>query len=139
LNRRMGTVSKRDMTRKTSRMGGWTVTEVLVVVAVLGAIAAVVMWPKNHVGDGRRSPANACIINLRMLDSAKAAWALDNHKQSTDTPTANDIRPYMGRGPKGELPVCPSDRKQTFDTSYSLHNVGTKPACKINPARHSLP
>jgi Tfp pilus assembly protein PilE len=142
LNWRLGTVSKQDMTRKTSRMGGWTVTEVLIVVAVLGAIAAVVMWPKNYVGDGRRSPANACIVNLRFIDSAKERWYNELHKQLTDIPTANDLQPYLSLAPgqkEGELPFCPSDPKHTFDTSYSINNVQTKPACKINPARHSLP
>ena len=49
---------------------------------------------------------NACINNLRLIDSAKQQWALENRKQATDTPTMDDLRPYIGRGPNGELPGC---------------------------------
>ena len=86
-----------------------------------------------------RSPQNACIINLRLIDAAKQQWALENNKQNSDTPTAEDIKPYLGRGPAGELPFCPNDPARSFATSYSINNIGTKPTCKIEPAIHSLP
>lgn len=80
----------------------------------------------------------ACISNLRIIDSAKGQWALEQNKKRTDTPADSDLQPYIGRGSAGELPCCPLDPKQTFDTSYSINNVGTKPTCKILPALHSL-
>jgi len=74
---------------------------------------------------------NACISNLRMIDGAKAQWALENHKQNTDAPTMDDIRPYIGRGPNAELPVCPDGGV------YILGAVGQKPTCSI--PGHALP
>ncbi len=74
---------------------------------------------------------NACINNLRLIDAAKQQWALENKKQSTDTPTLDDLRPYIGRGPKGELPTCPDGG------TYTVGTVGEKPTCSI-PA-HVLP
>jgi hypothetical protein len=74
---------------------------------------------------------NACINNLRLIDAAKQQWALENKKQSTDTPTLDDLRPYIGRGPKGELPTCPDGG------TYTVGTVGEKPTCS-NPA-HVLP
>ena len=88
---------------------------------------------------GTATLQNTCISNLRIIDGAKGQWALEHRKQNTDTPTAEDIRPYMGRGPAGELPVCPDDPAHSFATSYSINNVGTKPTCKVEPATHSLP
>jgi len=137
LNWRMGMVSKQDMTRKTSNMGGWTVTEICIAVVLIVLLVAIAI--PNFVRPRTTKAYNACISNLRILDSVKAQWALELHKELTDIPTGSDIQPYLPYVPAGELPVCPDDPKQTFDTSYSLHNVGTKPACKINPARHSLP
>jgi hypothetical protein len=75
--------------------------------------------------------ANACINNLRLIDASKQQWALENKKQSTDTPVMDDLRPYIGRGPNGELPVCPDGGV------YTLGAVGEKPTCS-NPA-HVLP
>jgi hypothetical protein len=74
---------------------------------------------------------NACINNLRLIDAAKQQWALEYKKQTTDTPTMDDLRPYIGRGPNGELPVCPDGG------TYTIGTVGEKPTCS-NPA-HVLP
>jgi len=136
LNWRMGMVSKQDMTRKTSNMGGWTVTEILIVVVLI--VLVVLLVRPNFIGGGHPSPATACISNLRNLDAAKGQWALELHKESTDIPTASDIQPYMVHRPSGELPCCPADPKKTFDSSYSINNVGTVPTCKILPATHIL-
>jgi chromosome segregation ATPase len=75
--------------------------------------------------------ANACINNLRLIDASTQQWALQNKKQSTDTPTMDDLRPYLGRGPNGELPVCPDGGV------YTVGTVGEAPTCS-NPA-HVLP
>jgi hypothetical protein len=111
----------------------------LTIVGILFFVSFALMSAPNYVRSRERSQANACISNLRIIDSAKAQWALENHKQYTDIPAASDIQPYMGRGSAGELPVCPNDPNQRFDTSYSMNNVGTAPTCKILPATHSLP
>jgi len=75
--------------------------------------------------------ANACINNLRIIDSAKQQWALEFKKQATDTPTMDDLRPYIGRGPNGEVPACPDGG------AYTIGAVGEKPAC--SSAGHVLP
>jgi DNA repair exonuclease SbcCD ATPase subunit len=74
---------------------------------------------------------NACINNLRLIDSAKQQWALEARKQNTDTPTVDDLKPYLGRGPNAQMPACPDGGVYTFGT------VGQKPTCSI--AGHVLP
>jgi hypothetical protein len=85
-----------------------------------------------------RSP-NACVNNLRLIDSAKHQWALEKGKLPTDVPTASELRPYLGRGMPGELPYCPVDRTMTFENSYSINSVAEKPTCKLWPSTHFLP
>jgi hypothetical protein len=74
---------------------------------------------------------NACINNLRLIDAAKQQWALEFRKQTTDTPAMEDLKPYIGRGPNGEMPTCPDGG------TYTIGTVGEKPTCS-NPA-HVLP
>ena len=127
------------MARKTSKMGGFTVTEILIVVVLIGFIAffaALVMRPHYGGGPGLK---DACISNLRNIDGAKGQWRIELHKQLTDTPTGSDIQPYLGSGPTGELPFCPNDPKRTFESSYSTKDALTKPTCKIMPTIHVLP
>lgn len=109
----------------------------MIVVAIIGLLAAIAI--PNFVRARTTSQLNTCISNLRTIDGAKGSWALENHKQTTDTPGDSDIQPFLGRGSSGELPVCPADSAQTFDTSYTPNNVGTKPVCIIVPTTHILP
>jgi hypothetical protein len=96
-------------------------------VAGLGAAIAV----PNFIKARTTSQENACINNLRLIDAAKQQWALEQRKQSTDTPAVSDIQPFLGRGAKGEMPVCPAGGVYTFGT------VGEKPTCSI--PGHVLP
>jgi hypothetical protein len=74
---------------------------------------------------------NQCISNLRLIDSAKQQWALENHGQIFDTPTMEDLKKYMGHALDGELPVCPDGGVYTPGT------MGEKPTCSI--PGHVLP
>ncbi len=120
---------------------GLTLVGMLIVVALIVLLSALCDIPNFE--DGHTcSQQEACIYNLRLLDSAKRQWALEKHKQSTDTPQGTDLLPYLGRYPSGELhelPSCPADPQQTFATSYALGSVGTKPVCLIMPTLHVMP
>ena len=124
------------MQNKVNRKAGFTLVEIMIVVAIIGLLAAIAI--PNFVRARTTSQTNACISNLRTIDGAKASWALETHKQNSDTPVDTDIQPYLGRGSSGALPTCPNDSAQTFNTSYSPNDVGTKPTCQIVPATHSL-
>jgi regulator of replication initiation timing len=69
-----------------------------------------------------------CIRNLHLIDSAKQAWAVDNSKDATDVPTAQDLLPYL-RG--GVMPTCPSGG------SYTIGAMSDLPSCSV--PGHALP
>lgn len=80
----------------------------------------------NFVKARTTAQMNLCINNLRQIDSAKQQWARENKKQDTDTPTAQDLAPYLKVQPK-----CPAGGV------YTIHAVGEKPSCSI--PNHQLP
>jgi hypothetical protein len=80
---------------------------------------------------------NACINNLRLIQSAKEQWALEQRKVGSDTPAFSDLQPYCGHGPTGELPHCP------LGGTYIVGRVDEDPKCSIGasawPNDHVLP
>jgi prepilin-type N-terminal cleavage/methylation domain-containing protein len=118
------------MKKRTSRQGGFTLVEIMIVVAIIGLLASIAI--PNFVKARTTAQMNACINNLRVIDGAIQQWALDTKQGDTATVTAADILPYL----KNSV-TCPSGGK-TFADSYSVTTVQARPACLKQPATHKL-
>jgi hypothetical protein len=64
----------------------------------------------------------ACINNLRLIESAKEQWALENNKTNSDVPTWPDLNIYFGGGGAVIL-KCPRGG------TYTLGTISNKPTC----------
>ena len=116
------------------RKSGFTLVEIMIVVAIIGLLAAIAI--PNFARARTDSQTNACINNLRQIDGAKQTWALEHNLQPGATPQDGDVQPFLGRGSNGQLPFCPADSTALFDNSYSLNNLQTPPTCQIVPSSH---
>ena len=112
---------------------GFTLVEIMIVVAIIGLLAAIAI--PNFVQARATSQKNACINNLRQIDGAKQQWALENHAISTAAPLSAALQVYLGRGTAGSTwPTCP-----TGNAVYTINPVNQAPACTGVPATHLLP
>src|SRR5215469_12102818 len=94
-----------------SKKAGFTLVEIMIVVAIIGLLAAIAI--PNFVRARTTSQTNACINNLRQIDGAKQQWALEKKQLSTASPVSTDLKPYLGRGTAGQWPSCPASGSYT--------------------------
>ena len=112
-------------TTKPSRSAGFTLVEMMIVVAIIGLLAAIAI--PNFVRARATSQCNACINNLRQIDAGINEWALENGKSNGSTVTnPQTVSGYIRLNSQGSVPGCPSGG------TYTTSTVGATPQIKCS-------
>ena len=104
-----------------SAKSGFTLVEIMIVVAIIGLLAAIAI--PNFVKARSASQQNACIANLKQIEGAKSTWALENKKVNSDVATTTDL--YGSDKYIREEPECPGGG------TYAILAVSAQPTCTI--------
>src|SRR5579859_2943881 len=75
-----------------TRAVGFTLVEIMIVVAIIGLLATIAV--PNFVMARTVSQSDACINNLRQIDAAKQQWALEFNQPPTAMPAQGSVSPY---------------------------------------------
>jgi general secretion pathway protein G len=109
------------MRLKSQQRAGFTLIEIMIVVAIIGLLAAVAI--PNLTRNIKKARQQACINNLTTMRGAKAQWALENKKADTETPS--DAEMFGADKYIEKKPECPAGG------TYSLGPVSEKPTCTV--------
>ena len=119
---------------RTTSKAGFTLVEIMIVVAIIGLLAAIAI--PNFVRARTTSQQNACINNLRQMDGAVQQYALEQKLASSSTYTLSVIKPYIKLDSNNNIPGCPASG--TYSQGASVTNP---PTCSLsaNTPAHALP
>ena len=111
-----------------NRRLGFTLVEIMIVVAIIGLLAAIAI--PSFVKARNTSQQNACINNLRQIDGGKEQSAMAYRLSDGDAVTTHSVNEYI----KGNTtPRCPGGG------TYSYRVIGSTPDCNLsNPTSHNF-
>ena len=98
-----------------TRRGGFTLVEIMIVVAIIALLAAIAV--PNFLRARKRSQATRILEDLRMIDSATDQYAIENNKTSGMNPAWADLKNYLKVGS-----VLYSTGADIFGDSYGGQN-----------------
>jgi prepilin-type N-terminal cleavage/methylation domain-containing protein len=122
---------------KTSRETGFTLVEIMIVIAIIGVLAAMAI--PNFLNAGNKAKTRTCIVNLQQIQSANATYILEHSMGAGDPPPSfEQIKPYLGTTTGGALVNV--DIKCPAGGEYSQGaTAGDKPTCSRASEGHVLP
>ena len=126
-------IMRSKRTIKASRSAAFTLVEIMIVVAIIGLLAAIAI--PNLVRARSTSQANACINNMHQIDGAVTEWALEKGKKTGDpAPSLTaDLTPYLKLNSSSSIPSCPAGGSYIMGTIGAIPQITCSLSTTVDP------
>lgn len=102
------------------RQGGFTLVEIMIVVAIIALLAAIAV--PGFLRARKRSQASKVLNDLRLIDAAVDQYAIENNKSSGATVNVADWEAYLKKGS-----TLYNTGADLFGTTYGNQKVDSLP------------
>ena len=109
----------------TKRRGGFTLVEIMIVVAIIALLAAIAV--PGFLRARKRSQASKIINDLRLIDSAMDQYAIETSKKTGDAIAVSDWTNYLKKDT-----VLFATAKDLFGDDYGPQTVDSHPSVPAN-------
>jgi prepilin-type N-terminal cleavage/methylation domain-containing protein len=109
------------LTKLNKKRGGFTLVEIMIVVAIIALLAAIAV--PGFLRARKRSQASRIINDLRLIDAAVDQYAIENNRTTGSTVTIPAWTAYLKQGS-----VLYNSGKDLFSNAYGPQTVDTLPA-----------
>jgi prepilin-type N-terminal cleavage/methylation domain-containing protein len=109
----------------TTKRGGFTLVEIMIVVAIIALLAAIAV--PGFLRARKRSQASKIINDLRMIDSAMDQYAIETAKKSGDPIDVSDWTNYVKKDT-----VLYATGQDLFGNPYGVQTVDQHPVVPPN-------
>jgi prepilin-type N-terminal cleavage/methylation domain-containing protein len=107
------------------RRGGFTLVEIMIVVAIIALLAAIAV--PGFLRARKRSQASRILNDLRMIDSAIDQYAIETNRASGNSVAVADWTNYLKKGS-----VLYNTGKDLFGNTYGAQTVDSIPQVPAN-------
>jgi prepilin-type N-terminal cleavage/methylation domain-containing protein len=109
------------MQTRPSVRSAFTLVEIMIVVAIIGLLAAIAI--PNFARAREDARRVACVANLKSIAGAKATWSLEHRRGNGDVPADADL--FGSAMYIAAKPACPANG------AYTLNQVDAHPTCSV--------
>ena len=109
----------------TTKRGGFTLVEIMIVVAIIALLAAIAV--PGFLRARKRSQASKIINDLRLIDAAMDQYAIETSKKSGDTVAIADWTNYLKKDT-----VLYATGQDLFGDDYGDQTVDSHPSVPAN-------
>ena len=113
------------LTKVQNRRGGFTLVEIMIVVAIIALLAAIAV--PSALRARKRSQATSSLQTLRILDAACDQWAIENGMSPGAAPTASILAAYVKTGSKLYTDLKAGAATDSLGATITLPVVDTPP------------